>query len=404
MALDWVFEWHRSRDLVERARVLSAGLEDRSLQARVLLGVGRSLQRFNQDREAAEVLRQAARQAEALGDQGYEVFVTADLLLGFLLPFLGLLDEAEERLEQVGRRCEAKSDELHLCAMWGNRSCVWIARNDRERFLQDNARVLDYARRMGSVNVERVANVNCAYFLYWRGEFAAAEPFARRIIEIDERYFGQGGSRPDGTLLLARILWGQGQEATAATLVQEIHAHQTAARDQGKTNLLLQPNDELLLDMITLVVAGAALEAWEPLIERARKIAQGQELIELLEIAGLAAQRRKNTREARRWWQEALSAGERLPNVMSPRIRDRLLSLAIPSSPSSVLVLPSSPSRPRPRPVSTPPPPSLSPAPPPPAGSHEPHSPFPARSSRTTKVHPPPRPPRRSRAPGGCAA
>ena len=216
MALDWVFDWRRSRDLAERARELVQKTQAPGLQARLQLALGRSLHRFNQDREAVVVLRQASALAQVVGDPGYEVQVAAGLLLGFVLPFVGLLDEAESRLEQVGRLCESKGDELHLCAMWGNRACLWLARNDRERFMQDIQRVLDYSHRMGSVNVERFANINSASFLHWRGEFEAAEPFARRMIEIDERYFQQVGFRPDGAALLARIRWGRGDEVGAA--------------------------------------------------------------------------------------------------------------------------------------------------------------------------------------------
>jgi hypothetical protein len=326
-ALDWLFEWRRSRDLAEQARELAAGLQAPALQARVLLALGRSLHRFNQDREAVEQLRQASAAAAALGDECYEVRVTADLLLGFLLTFIGALDEAAERLEQVGRLCQAKGDELHQAAMWGNRTSIWIARNDRERFMADTARVRAYARRMGSAHIERFADINTASFLYWRGECVQAEPFARRMIEIDERYFRQVGFRPDGAVLLARIRWGQGEEADAARLLAEVRAHQSAARAQGKNELLLQPNDELLLEMIGLTLATADEEAWRPLVERARTVSQGQELIEVLEMAGRTARRRGDLTSARRYWQQALDAGARIPNVMGQRIEQQLAEL-----------------------------------------------------------------------------
>jgi eukaryotic-like serine/threonine-protein kinase len=328
MALDWLFEWHRSRDLAGLAQELVRGQALPALQARVLLAVGRSFHRFNQDSEAIELLREADRLGETIGDDGYEVQVTAGLLLGFLLPFLGRLDEAEEQLERVNRLVSPKGDELHQAAMWNNRSCLWIARNDRERFMGDNGRVLEYARRMGNANLERNANLNSAYFLYWRGEHAAAEPFARRRIEIDARYFRQGGFRPDGAVLLARILWGQGDSVGAAKLVEEVREQQTAVRAEAKNELLLQPNDEMLLDMIDMVLAHAGAPRWEPLLARARSVAQGQELIEVLEMAGLAARERGDREGARRWWSEALAAGQKIPNVMGERIQRRLSELS----------------------------------------------------------------------------
>ena len=328
MALDWLYEWARSRELAERARELVAAHPQPVLEARVLLAVGRSYQRFNRDREAAELLRAAAKASKELGDDGYEVRVISDLMLGFLLPFLGLLDEAQERLDRTVALCEEKGDELHLGAVWNNRSCLWIARNDRARFMEDNGKLLAYARRMGNVGLERNGNINSAYFLYWRAEFEAAIPFVRRAIETDERYFHHGGFRPDGAVLLARILWGAGREEESRKLVEDVRAHQARARAAGQNDLLLQPNDEMLLDMITLVLARGTAAQWEPLMERARAVAQGQELIEVLEVAGVAAQARGEGALARQWWQEALQAGERIPNVMADRIRQRLTASA----------------------------------------------------------------------------
>ena len=331
MALDWLYEWRRSSELAERARALveDSGLAATApaLQARVLLATGRSYNRFNEDREAAKLLREAVRLAGQLGDEGYEVQVTGSLLLGFLLPFLGLLDEAEGYLERAHALCQAKGDEMHLAAVWNNRACLWIARNDRERFIADTERVLAYARRMGNASLERMGNLNAAYFLYWRGEFEPALPFVRRCIEIDERYFRQGGFRPDGAVLLARVLWARGEEAASRTLVEEVRGHQAAARERGQSEVLLQPNDEMLLDLVTLALDGAGGD-WEAMMARARSVGQGQELIEALEMAGVVAERRRDLAEARRWWAEALETGARIPNVMNDRIRQRLAALA----------------------------------------------------------------------------
>jgi hypothetical protein len=83
----------------------------------------------------------------------------------------------------------------------------------------------------------------------------------------------------------------------------------------------------MLLDMITLVLAPENAAQWEALMDRARSVAQGQELIEALEVAGVAALARADGDAARRWWREALQAGERIPNVMSGRIQQRLAAL-----------------------------------------------------------------------------
>jgi hypothetical protein len=90
---------------------------------------------------------------------------------------------------------------------------------------------------------------------------------------------------------------------------------------------LLVPNDEALLDMILLVLSGGSAAEWDALIERASAVAQGQEIIEVLEVAGVAALAAAERIRARRFWTDALALGERIPNVMSERIRRRLAAL-----------------------------------------------------------------------------
>jgi eukaryotic-like serine/threonine-protein kinase len=325
-ALDWLSDWEGSRRLVERARELVPVAPTPLLEASIRLGLGRSLHRINRGQEAAELLREAERLAEQVGDAGYEVRVIAGLLLGHLLPFLGLLDEAEQRLRRVQALCEATGDELHLGGTWNNLSCLWMVRNDRDRFLADNARARDHARRLGFAGLESQAVYNCGNFLYWRGELAAALPHARRAVEIDERYYGQAVP-PAAHVLLARILWCQGAEADAARLVADIGAHQTAARAAGQNDLLLVPNDEVMFDMLTLLQEGGPAAAWEALVARGRDVVQPHELIELLELAGVAAERRQDAPAARRWWQDALERCQQIPNSMSDRISARMAAL-----------------------------------------------------------------------------
>ena len=292
MALDWLIRWPRSRELAERARALFPGGAPPELEARILLAEGRSLHRFNRDAEATRPLREAEALARSIGDAAYEVRVTANLVLGLVLPLLGLTGEAEERLDDVQLLCEEAGDELHLIALCNNRSCLWIALDDRQRFMEENARARAAGRRLGNATVERYANLNGAGYLYWRNELEAALPFVRRMIEIDQHSFRQGGFRPDGSLLLARIQWARGAEAEAHAIVEEIHRHQAAARAAGQSELLLPPNDELLLAVTTRLLDDSGPDHWPALVERAREVAPGQELIEVLELAGLAAQRR----------------------------------------------------------------------------------------------------------------
>ena len=156
MALDWLFEWPRSRELAERARALVAeGGAARPGGAGPARARAARSTASTRTRRRSELLREAGRLAEAVGDEGYEVQVTADLLLGFCCSLLGSSTRRRSASDAVQPLCEEKGDELHLAAMWNNRSCLWIARNDRERFLEDMARVQAYARRLGNAQLER---------------------------------------------------------------------------------------------------------------------------------------------------------------------------------------------------------------------------------------------------------
>src|SRR5439155_21939640 len=112
----------------------------------------------------------------------------------------------------------------------------------------------------------------------------------------------------------ARILWGKGDEHGARELALDLARQQANYRAESKSDLLLPPNDEVLLDMIVLVLSGGAADEWDKLVLRAREVAQGQELVEVLEMAGIAALARGARDQARRWWRDALFEGERIPN------------------------------------------------------------------------------------------
>lgn len=80
-------------------------------------------------------MRQAADLASTLGDAGYEIAVSCNVYLGFLLPFIGECEEARQRFELAQVACEKQGDDLHLGALIQNRASLWVALNDPARFL-----------------------------------------------------------------------------------------------------------------------------------------------------------------------------------------------------------------------------------------------------------------------------
>jgi len=73
-ALDSADEYRRSRELVEQADLMSRDNKSPLIEARILMGLGRSCVRFNSYERAAELYNIAADKAEALGDAAYETY------------------------------------------------------------------------------------------------------------------------------------------------------------------------------------------------------------------------------------------------------------------------------------------------------------------------------------------
>jgi Flp pilus assembly protein TadD len=111
-------------------------------------------------------------------------------------------------------------------------------------------------------------------------------------------------------------------------MVAELVAQQTEAKAQAANDVLLAANDEVLLEVIRLVVQQGTAPQWEAALQRARQVAQGQELIEILELRGIVAAAARDLPTAREALREALEVGQRTPNVMGERISQRLGALS----------------------------------------------------------------------------
>ena len=95
-------------------------------------GLGRSLHRFSRHEEAAWLLEDAARRRTTLGDDGYETLVIA-LMLGFVYPGLGQLDDAKRALDRTIALAEAHGDRLHLAGAINHRAMLRAILGDTRR-------------------------------------------------------------------------------------------------------------------------------------------------------------------------------------------------------------------------------------------------------------------------------
>jgi tetratricopeptide (TPR) repeat protein len=320
-AYDWMVEYRKSRELVNEAEALfGAGAPDSLLlRASLLVGQGRALWRFSEGKQAIEKFRQAIALAEDLGDEGYEIRVISLLLLGDLLPYHGEVAEAEKVFETVVSLCEGHGDQAHLMVAFLNRRQLWIGKRDLDRALADSRRSIQLAREIGFVAASFMGEYNLGELLYQAGDADAAGEHVRRAVELEQKRLS-GFHRPVARLLEARVLAFLGRNAEARAVYDDITAAQAEAEQAGQSEKLLLPSERVLLTLVDLSTRDAGREEWQALRARADADSVEQELIEVVEMSGLAALRLGLVELGRAQIAEARRLAERIPNIMGNRL------------------------------------------------------------------------------------
>jgi tetratricopeptide (TPR) repeat protein len=320
-ALDWMDEYTSSEQRMEQARALAEPTPASPLlEARLLLGIGRSHHRFSREAAAAAALSRAVARAEPLGDAAYETHVIALMILGFIYPVLGQIEDARRAIDRTVDLCEQHGDMLHLVGAINNRALFRAYLGDREGMHADFMRVLSLARELGHRTPELFAHYNLAEYLMLMDDVDAAEPHAQRALAIEERRAG-GAGRPVVVLLAARIALYRGDEAVARRILSGIHAHQIDARSANRLDTLLAPSEDVLAAMVDLATRDASAVEWAELEARSARFSVGQEQIEVLEGRALAALRRGALADARAQLEKALAVATHIPNIMGARLR-----------------------------------------------------------------------------------
>ncbi len=320
-AFDWSNDYQRSEERVFEAMTVAttALLDSPLLQVRLLLGMGRAQWRQGQWERAHGLLENARELARGLGDAGYESHVISLLLLGFILPNLGRIEEAERVLEECITRCTERGDRLHLGSAINNRRNLWVARNDLPRALEDQQRFKQLGRELGMAGWEYFAEHNLGELYYQAGDTPAAAPHVARAMEL-EREHPEVAPRPWGLLLHARVLAYEGKEEAARQALRAIQ--QVMAERPGAQ---FSPSEDVLLSLVDLATRPASAEEWQALQARSDASSVEQEVLEVLEVQARARLRQGERREALRLLDEALRRAEGLPNIMRPRLRHSLL-------------------------------------------------------------------------------
>jgi tetratricopeptide (TPR) repeat protein len=323
-ALDWMVEYRRSRELVAEAEALFAAADpsarNQLLEASLLVGQGRALWRFSENKPAIEKLQQAIAVAEPLGDDAYEVRVISLLLLGTVLPYLGELAATEQAFQTVVSLCEEHGDRAHLMVAILNRRSLSIGRRDLARALEDSRRGIALAREVGSIPATFMGEYNLAELLYQAGDTVAVWAHLARALDLEQKRWS-GIGRPVARLLEARLLAFLGRDLEARALYKSISAEQAEAERNGQHEVLFMPSEQVLLALVDLCTRDATEEEWNELRARAGTSSVEQELIEVAEMTALARLRRGQIEAARQAMAEARAHAVSIPNVMESRLR-----------------------------------------------------------------------------------
>ncbi|WP_437897148.1 serine/threonine-protein kinase [Sorangium sp. So ce124] len=324
-ALDWMEQYASSSDRVQRARQLAidASLDSPALEARLLLGSGRSLHRSCQEEDAASTMERAAAAAERLGDAEYETLVIALVMLGFIYPAIGRLTDARRVLDHAVRLCEEHGDMLHLVAAINNRALLLACLGDKAGMLADFSHQIELARVLGHRTPELCGHYNLGEYLYLMDDVEAAAPHVQRAVELERRRLGAQG-RPVVALLAARVQLYRGDVPGARAAIGAIWASQVAAIREGRTDTLMMPSEEVLACMVDLMTREASDAEWDDLEAASARLSVGQEQIEVIEARALWDYRRGRLEDAHRRLRQAIELASRIPNVMGARLRRRL--------------------------------------------------------------------------------
>ncbi len=90
------------------------------------------------------------------------------------------------------------------------------------------------------------------------------------------------------------------------------------------SGLSLMPVEDIQFCLVDLATRSSTDAEWQQLRTRATQLPDDYELIEVLEICGLSAQRRGRLKEARRALEEALELAGRSASFLDHRIRREL--------------------------------------------------------------------------------
>lgn len=326
--LDWAEDYPTSRELVERAHVVCGDAPSLLAQARLLLGRGRSMFRLGDGESATSLLQLAARVAESVGEEAYESRVIALVLAAPLAALGGDEIAGRKMFEQLVELCDSHGDQLHLATTYLNRCVVWFAGGHIDALQADLRRAIDIARAAGFPLVEMRALFNLGEIAYMLGDYESALRHTRESIELVLQISGYSQRVVVSRLLLARCHLVVEAFEEARQELERILALQAERRGEGALDLEFMPSDRALFRMVELCLESSTDAQWDELIKEAATASMQQELVEVLELGGWAAERAGRLDRAASLYRRAAEEAEAHPTLLRARLAERQRALA----------------------------------------------------------------------------
>ena len=150
IVLDWTLDIPRSAAVVAEAEALAASdPKPPELEARLLMGKGRSLVRHDKTIEAVTIFRNVVDLAGTLGAGGYESYAQSLAMLAWCQAVIGSYDESERTFTRCISVVEEHGDMIGLAGALVNRCTLSFITNNVDRVLLDYKRAIQIARECG---------------------------------------------------------------------------------------------------------------------------------------------------------------------------------------------------------------------------------------------------------------
>ncbi|HJZ83817.1 MAG TPA: tetratricopeptide repeat protein, partial [Polyangia bacterium] len=275
------------------------------VQARLANWLGVARHRAQRWSEAIELLSQAAALGDALGD--HDTKVGSMLLLAYDLGRSGRADEGARLLDQVIAICERTCDVFHLATALTNRVELWRDRKQPARAIADLERAIRLGNQFGLDYVETAGTINLAELQLWQGDLAAAVASAERAHRSACKRF-RDRPLPVVSLYYAHLLAHAGRLSEARAVAESAGVGEAE---------LSEPMIALLPPCLRLATGGGSEAEWDALIERARRDAISEQLVEIMWLRGKCALRQHSPAAATRALAAALAEARRLSSALS---------------------------------------------------------------------------------------